>query len=603
MGVSIVAGLLAFQAPPAIELHVDATDGPRDLLRVTETLPATGPVVELRYPRWIPGNHRPSGPINEVIAFHAIAGGHELTWRRDPVDLYVIRVAVPDGEKQVTVKFTVGEAPGEGWSSTLGRLRWNRVVFLPPGDIYQMPVQASLTAPPKWTVQTALTVRGNDGQTEAFEPVTAERLIDSPAQLGAYAHTYEVAPGHYLDVLTQEPAEISLRPEIVDGVRRLIKESFAIFGARHYRQYHYLATFSDRAASAGLEHNECCEVGMNEKTLKGDPGLAEIGFLYCHEMFHSWNGKYRRPAGLINGDYMTAQQTELVWVYEGMTEYYGDVLAARTGFATRVQAVDQIANEISGMSTRGGRSWRSVADTAVAASILREANGWSSDRRQQDYYSESVATWLLVDSTIRRLTGGHKSLDDFCRLFEGGPTGAPGVAPYQYMDVVATLNKVALYDWDALFQRLVYAVGPEPLTEQLAAAGWRMTYNDQPTTLDAALAMYDVAPDHIGDLGLEIDKSGVVRDMSLGSPADRAGFAPAMKIVGVNSRTYSEENLAGALREAKNSSAPIEFVVERDGKLATLSVDYHGGIRRPHLERIPGSHEYLNEILSRPAGL
>jgi len=250
------------------------------------------------------------------------------------------------------------------------------------------------------------------------------------------------------------------------------------------------------------------------------------------------------------------------------------------------------------MNVRHGRSWRPVADTAVSASILREGNTWATDRRQQDYYSESVATWLEVDATIRKLTSDTKSLDDFCRLFAGGEGGQPVVKPYRLEDVIGFLNQVAPYDWGSLLHKRVYEVNAGPLVEAFAAAGWRPVYNEKPNAMDAVLPIYDATPSHLGDIGVEFDKNGLITDMALDSPADKGRLAPGMKVLAINSRTFSEEHLVAAIKDAKSSPMPIEFVVERDGKLSTLNVDYHGGIRNPHLERIPNTADYLTEILT-----
>jgi len=584
-------------APEPIWLSVDATQAARNLFRVEETFPVKPGQLNLHFPKWIPGEHQPTGPISGMVQLHFDVEGQEIPWSRDPVDLFTFHLWIPARAKRLTAKFTIGHQPDEVFSSRLGRLKWNRYLLLPDGKIGDIQISPKVTPPDGWTVQTALPTTKTGASIE-FATVSAERLVDSPLQMGAYAKSYTLRPWHILDVLAEEPSQVEIKPKLLESMGRLVDEESTLFGAKHYGTYHFLNTFSSYAAMEGLEHHESSENGENTKVLDGDAGAFDLGDLMAHEMFHSWNGKHRRPAGLAKDNFTDPQETELLWVYEGLTQYYGHVLATRAGFFTPEVGIELFAAETGAMDVRSGRTWRPLADTAVSASILRGGDdAWHNDRRRQDYYSEMVPTWLEVDATIRKLSKGAKSLDDFCRAFHGGVSTGPQLVTYTFKDVVAGLNAVAAYDWESLLRKRIYDLR-NGFNDGLAAAGWKLVYTDQPNKADDYWA--EIWGDTPGryDLGMVFEGNGNVKDVFIDGPAERALLAPGMKILVVNGRPFTQDHLWEAVTAAKGGTTPISLTVEKDGHVQTLSLPYYEGRKFPHLVRVEGTTDYLTSILT-----
>lgn len=583
----LLGSLLAQTSGRPIILQVNATEAPRNMVNVVELIPAKpGPMV-LRYPKWIPGEHMPTGTINNVVNLHVLANGREIPWSRDPVEMFDIRIDVPAGVNQIQVTFINAEQPGDTMTSRLARLKWNRVVFAPKGNASEIAVRASVRPPKGWTVQTALPVQQR-GEVVVFKEATLERLVDSPLQMGLNAKTIEIAPGHFLDMLGDERANLEMSEKTLQGMKNLVVEARALWGAQHYREYHWLLTFSAFGAYEGLEHHESSEDGEGADALKNN--LKDFGDLVSHEYTHSWNGKYRRPKGLATPDYMTPQRGSLLWVYEGMTQYWGYVLPARSGLWTFDQMRDTFLSDTAQLGAKSGRTWRNVEDTATSVSIARQAPGiWGYARRRVDYYSEGAMFWLEADATIRKLTNGARSLDNFCSRFYGGQDTGPKVVPYSVDDVIRALNSVAPYDWKRLIQRRVYSTQPGPPTGGLEAAGWRMVFTGEATGPISET-------DRRYDLGLFLNSEGKITDMNIGSPADRAGVAPEMKILAIGDKPYSAAALTEAVKAAKGSTTPIRLQVQKDGVVSQVELDYHEGPKYPRLERISGTTDYLSEI-------
>jgi predicted metalloprotease with PDZ domain len=588
------AAVLAQGSEPII-LQVNASEAGRNIIHVLEMIPAKPGPLLLRYPKWIPGEHQPSGTLQNVINLHVRADGKEIPWRRDPVEMFDIRVDVPKGAKQVQVTFDDGEQPGNEFTSRLGRLKWNRVIFVPKGSAEQVQVRASLRAPAGWTVFNALPVKAN-GDVWEFPQVSAERLVDSPVMMGLNAKSIPLSSTEVLDMVGDEPKNLNPSDATIQIFKNLVEEARSLFGARHYRTYHLLASFSSYGAWEGLEHNECSEDGSGADDLTSDvPGVTS---LFSHELTHSWNGKYRRPSDLYQADFATAQGGSLLWVYEGMTQYWGVFLAARSGGWTFDKLKSTIADTGVYVGFKTGRTWRSTADTAAAASILRgPAEAWSLARRSQDYYSEGLLLWLGIDATLRKLTNNGRSLDDFCRLFAGGRDTGPMIQPYTLQDVVKWLNLVAPYDWSAYFQKHVYSVHPGLPIEGIEAAGYRLVFKNTPGGAPkAATGKAPSGASHRLDLGISVGSDGAIKDVGIGMAADMAGLGPGMKILTIGDRPYSDENLNQAIEDAMGDPAPIRLQVTKDGVVSSISVDYHEGLQFPMLEQIPGAKDYLAEI-------
>jgi len=486
--------------PPAsttIRLAVDLTDAPRNIFHSVVTLPASPGDMKLAYPQWIPGNHRPSGPIANLTGLHFAVDGKEAAWQRDPLDMYTFHVTVPSGAKALQASFDLISADSAGGggnaaSSNLLDLNWNQVVLYPPAaasDAVQ--VTASVKLPAGWKYGTALSTARSDMNEVEFKPVSLTTLVDSPLIAGVHYRQVELVPAgeipsHVIDILGDSDAEIEMSPTDTTAYRKLVAEADALFGAHHYQQYHFLYTLSDEVGHHGLEHHESSDNSTDGRTLI-DPDLHFLeAALMPHEFVHSWNGKYRRPAGLITRNYQQPMIGDLLWVYEGLTEYLGNILTARSGLWTLDQYREALAATAAELDHRAGRTWRPLEDTAVSVQTLRMlGSAWQSWRRSLDYYPEGELIWLEIDSTIRQQTQGRRSLDDFCRQFHGGESGAPKVVPYTFDDVVRGLNSVAPYDWGLLLKERVKMTSTHAPLGGIERGGWRLVYNDKPNAFIA----------------------------------------------------------------------------------------------------------------------
>ncbi|HEY6387478.1 MAG TPA: PDZ domain-containing protein, partial [Candidatus Acidoferrum sp.] len=364
---------------------------------------------------------------------------------------------------------------------------------------------------------------------------------------------------------------------------------------------------SDNVETDGVEHHESSDNRVPSRTFQ-DPNISDaMTDLLPHEFTHSWNGKYRRPAGLATPNYQEPMKGGLLWVYEGMTQYYGTVLSARIGSWTPERLHENLAWVAAYLDQRKGRSWRDLEDTAITAQLLygspEEYRTW---RRDTDYYDEGTLIWLEADTIIRQETKGKKSLDDFCRKFEGGENTGPKIVPYTLDDVVAALQETAPYDWRSFFTRLVNSYGPGAPLGGLENSGWKLVYSETPNESreagEAAMHLTDVQ----FSLGFVVRDTGgengdEVIDVIPGSAAAQAGIAPGMKLVAVNGRRWSPDDLHAAIRQAKSGSAPIELLIENEDFFQTYAVNYHGGERYPHLERISGKPDLLGEIAKMKA--
>ena len=448
----IVMGLatgdaLRAQAPPPgpIKITVDATHAPQRILHAKLEIPTRPGPLTLYYPKWMPADHSPDGPIPNVAGLKFSAGGKEIPWRQDLVDMYAFNLDIPTGVNSIeaSLDFLIS-APGPtidfaaSGSAKLFILMWNQVVLYPKGwPAAELIFNPTLTVPAGWKFNTSLPVASQSGNTVAFSPVPLDLLIDSPVQSGEFVRVYPLNPGtkppHELDVVSDDAWALNISPELIENYTRLVAEAAALYRSHHYRDYHFLLTLSDNVLPLGQEHHESSDDRVAEHTLV-DPGsrLLESG-LFPHEFTHSWNGQFRRPEGLATPDFQAPMKGELLWVYEGLTEYLGTVLSARSGLTTPQQSRDYIALTASTMDHRAGRHWRSLQNTANAAQILYfSPPEWASYRRSVDFYPESVLIWLEVDTTIRKLTNDHKSMDDFCHAFYAPPDGEPVIKTYTF---------------------------------------------------------------------------------------------------------------------------------------------------------------------------
>jgi predicted metalloprotease with PDZ domain len=532
-----------------IHLAVDASDAPRNILHAKLTIPVHPGPVTLVYPKWIPGNHRPSGPIANVTGLRFEAFGKALTWQRDPMDMYAFHLQVPTGATEIVASFDTitstdsAGATGSAASSQLLDLNWNQVVLYPEGTASEdVKVVPSVQLPSGWRFGTALTggvqMESGGASIVVFAPTSLTTLVDSPLIAGAHYQQIELTregdgPHHGIDLVGETDADIQMQPQDVTAYKNLVAEAGLLFGARHYRDYHFLYTLSDEVGHHGLEHHESSDNSAPGRTLSDPPRHLLEAALLPHEFVHSWNGKYRRPAGLVTRNYQEPMIGELLWVYEGLTEYLGNVLTARSGLWTQEEYREALALTAANLDHTPGRSWRPLEDTAVSVQILRLLGPeWENWRRGLDYYPEGELIWLEVDTRIRRLTGGKRSLDDFCRRFHGGQSGPPAVLPYSFDDIVKALNDIAPYDWRGLLNNRVSATSTGAPLEGIEQGGWRLVYTAQPNQFVQASEKIEDDVNLAYSLGFMVKKNGELQDVIHGSPAYQAGLGAGNETCG-----------------------------------------------------------------------
>ena len=596
--------------PGPITISVDATHAPQRILHAKLEIPVRPGPLTLYYPKWMPADHSPDGPIPNVAGLKFSAGGKEIAWVQDDVDMYAFNLDIPAGVNsiQASLDFLIS-APGPtidfaaSGSAKLFILMWNQVILYPKGwRATELTFQPSLTVPAGWKFNTSLPIASQSADTITFSPVPLDLLVDSPVQSGEFVRVYPLNPGgkpsHEVDVVSDDPWALDIPPALVDNYKRLVAEADALYQSHHYRDYHFLLTLSDNVLPLGQEHHESSDDRVAERTLV-DPSsrLLESG-LFPHEFSHSWNGQYRRPGGLATPDFQAPMKGELLWVYEGLTEYLGTVLSARSGLTTPQQTRDYIALTASTMAHRAGRRWRSLQNTANAAQILYfSPPEWASYRRSVDFYPESVLIWLDVDTTIRKLTNNRRSMDDFCRVFYGPPDGQPTIKTYEFDDVVATLNQIAPHDWHSfLRERLDSTADTAPLGG-ITGGGWKLVYSDDANEFLSAGDAVSGGGDYTASIGLKVKGDGTVVDSIPGMPAFESGVSPYLRIIAVNGRAFSVDELNRAIAGSRSSAGTIVITATNTGAIETHEIHYQGGNRYPHLERIDGTADYLSDIL------
>jgi predicted metalloprotease with PDZ domain len=597
--------------PAQIRLFVDATEAPRKLFHARMTIPARPGPLTLLYPKWIPGEHGPTGPIVNVAGQWFKAGGRDIAWKRDSADMFTYHLDVPAGVTEIEASLDfLSPVATDGFSGTasataqLTVISWNQLLLYPAGaKSDDLRYTASLKLPAGWKYATSLPVAKTSGTDTDFQTVSLTTLVDSPLLAGAFLRREELAPNHYLNIGADSAAALEMTSEQLAAFKKLVSEARALWGAEHYKQYNFLYTLSDYVAHFGLEHHESSDDRMPERSIT-DPLLNILAAgLLPHEMTHSWNGKYRRPAGLATPDYQQPMLGDLLWVYEGLTNYVGEVLTARSGLWGPEIAREHLAFVAGFLDHRPGRQWRPLLDTAVAAQLLYEApNEWASWRRSTDYYDEGTLIWLEADALIRKQTGGRRSLDDFCRRFGGAPSTGPMVKTYTIEEIISTLNDVVPYDWRAFLHARIDLTGPAtaPLGG-ITGGGWKLVYNDMPNEYLRANDLGSKSATFIYSVGLDLKDDGTVRDIVNGMAADKAGIAPGMKIIAVNGRRWSSLLMHVALQDAKRTHTPVELITENGEFYKTYSLAFYEGDIQPHLERDESKPDVLSEIF-KPIG-
>lgn len=606
---------LAQSKAPSLTLAVDATEAPRKIFHARLTIPASPGTLTLYYPKWIPGEHAPDGPVVDLAGLKFTGNGQTLNWRRDLTDMYTIHVEVPAGVTTVEASLDYLSPAGErGFSeaaSATARMTvvsWNQVLLYPSGwPADQITYRASLRLPEGWKFGTALPVASHSGNEINFQPASLYTLVDSPVIAGEYLKVVPLSPAgeyppHEMDIAADSAAALDAPPEVWQDYRNLVSQAYALFGARHYRDYHFLYSLSNHVAHFGLEHHESDDSRVGEDGLVNPGERKLVAGLLPHEYVHSWNGKYRRPADLTTPDYEKPMVTTMLWVYEGLTSYLGDVLTARSGMWNPQEFREELAMTGAMLDHSPGRTWRNLQDTNDSAQVLYfSPPQWSSWRRSVDFYPEGVLDWLWADVIIRQQTHNQKSLNDFCKLFYAGPTPqpnqAPMVKPYTFDDLVNALNQVAPYDWRGFWhERLTTHAAHAPLGG-IEGSGWRVVYTDTPSEMSKLAEQNRKSINAEYSVGLALRDDGTIVDAVQGMLAANAGIGPGMQVVAVNGRKFTPEVWHDALKATKTASGPLQLLIENTDYFTTYSLNYHGGEMYPHLERETSQPDLLSDII------
>ena len=596
--------------PGAIQMSVDATDIGRHIVRVHESLTGLKGDIVLLYPQWLPGDHGPDGHIDRFAGLRIAAGGANIPWVRDTVNVFAFHAHLPAGSGAVSVDFQylAPTSSGEGGAESSGDiliLEWTSLVLYPAGYFMrQIPVQAELTLPPQWQFGTALETASSEGGVVRFKRTTVETLFDSPLYAGRYASRIDLDPGSdvpvHMDLFADRPELLEIKPQQIEQYRSLVKQAYKLYGSHHYAHYDFLYTLSDRVEMLGLEHHQSSEDGMvpTEFTEWDKQGWGRD--LLPHEYTHSWNGKFRRPADLWTPNLNVPMRDTLLWVYEGQTQFWGEVLAARSGVWTKQQALDALAQTAAYFEALPGREWRPLQDTTNFAIINPDHHlSWRSWQRQADYYPESQLIWIEADSLIRERSQNKRSMDDFARGFFGINDGSVTTVTYTFEDVVKALNAVEPYDWAAFLRQRLDRTGKlEPLAG-IVREGYKLVFTDTPSDYAKAVDTERKRSSQLFSIGLSMDeKQGLILEVYWDSPAFKAKLTEGTQILAVDGVPYSAEVLTDAIRSAKTTTTPIELIVKDQDRFRVVAIDYHGGLRFPHLERDPAVPARLDDLLT-----
>jgi predicted metalloprotease with PDZ domain len=593
--------------PGVIDLKVDATDVTRGVFRVTQTIPVPAGQREmiLLAPQWLPGKHAPRPQTRLLGDLRFFADGKPVEWTRNPIDVNAFHVALPAGTKELTARFvfTSPLQSSEGrivMTREMLNLQFDAMSLYPAGHyVRQIRYKPSVTFPEGWTAFTALDGQATRRGVTTWDVTDYETLVDSPIFAGKYAAEWPLGHDVSIGAVADKAKQLEIAPENLATYSKLVDEALALFGARHFDHYEFLLAMTDRMGGIGLEHHRSSENQYEPTTLVEWDKMAWDRNVIPHELVHSWNGKYRRPADMWTPDYRTPKQGELLWLYEGQTQFWGYVLAARSGVQPKDVVLGAIASAAGYRAEAAGREWRSVADTTRDPILnARQALPYTSLSRSEDYYWEGLLVWLEADQIIREGTGGERGLDNFARAFFGMNDGDWGVLTYTFEDIVETLNGVHPYDWAGFLNERFGQPGQPAPVRGIEKAGYRLVWKDEPNPYNKGASEKSGAIALGYSLGLDLDKDGKVTSAMWDGPAFDAGIVTGAQIVAVNGEAFSKDAILGAITAAKDGKDPIELLVKRGDRYLTVPIAYHGGLRYPWLEPAGEGEQPLDRLLA-----
>jgi predicted metalloprotease with PDZ domain len=597
--------------PGTLKLQVDATDLEHRIFRAHEEIPVAPGPLTLLYPQWLPGNHSPSGPIDKLAGLAFSANGKPLTWQRDPYNVFAFHIEVPSGATMLAADFEFLSAVDSGqgrvvMTPDMLNLQWNTVALYPAGFYAsRVDVAASVKLPEGFQFGTALETagdKGGDGYV-GFKSVDFATLVDSPIYAGRYFKRIDLDPGAkvpvHLDIVADDAKYLEITPDQLKVHKALVQQAYKLYASHHYDHYDFLFSLSDKMSGNGLEHHRSSENGVGPEYFTEWNKRAPGRDLLAHEYTHSWNGKFRRGADLATPSFNVPMGDSLLWVYEGQTQFWGFILAARAGLWNADQAHDAIAMLTATYAdNRPGFAWRNVQDTTNDPTIARRGSlPYRNYQMSEDYYSAGQLIWFAVDAKLRELSREKKSLDDFAKAFFGVDDGSWTVHKYTFEDVVQTLNAIAPFDWAQFLRERVD--GNKPPVDGIAASGWKLVYTDQESEFQKNAESNRKSADFASSIGLSLSaKDAKIGDVRWNGPAFKAGMAPGTTLVAVNGHEFKAEKLAAAITAAKAATTPIDLLVKSGDEYKTFHIDYHEGLKYPHLERIAGTPDRLGAILA-----
>ncbi|HEY6445479.1 MAG TPA: M61 family peptidase [Acidobacteriaceae bacterium] len=600
-----------------VALTVRLSNPQQQILYVDEAMPVRPGPLTLYYPKFIPGDHAPDGPIDSMMGLEITAAGQRIAWLRDAVDMFTFHLTVPAGVDKIDIRFQF--PAGDRVTPNLAGVEWNALALYQAGSPTKLQVfQPTLVIPADWQYASALRTEARNGGSITFRPVPFNTLADSPVIAGKYFREIDLTPAgssvhRYLDMAGDDASALNISNAQLTGYRHLVEQAQALFHSHHYDDYHFLLTLSDYVSKGGLEHHQSSDDrarGGAQMFADADHFMLDASLL-PHEYTHSWNGKFMRPAELWQPNFESPEHTEMVWVYEGLTVYLGDMLTVRSGLWSPDTWRQAVAYRAADMAHQTGRAWRPLVDTTIGAQLLYGSTAaWANWRRQTDFYREGQLLWLAVDMEIRTLSQGQRSIDDFAQRFFGVDDGSFVTRTYTFKDLVDALHAVQPYDWASFLHHWLEGVGEQvPLLSGIEASGWRLVYSNQPSR-------YENAVENVGEeelsrkgvnlmfsVGLFLDHQGKIEDVLWKGPAFKAGLAPGMEIVSIDGRPWSTDVLRDEIAGAQGSGKPLQIIAKSYGVTATYTVAYNDGLKYPHLVRVPGATDFLQEILApKPVG-